>query len=80
MKGSLWCASGQTVNGLYPKWLATPTSVATTHALGSLASTRGAIPGVRKNPFFTANVNVFVSSLKNRMPFRCAQRSVPNVA
>src|SRR6266496_5832104 len=38
MKGSLWCARGHTVKGLYPKLLATPTSIATTHALGSLAS------------------------------------------
>src|SRR3954468_5298306 len=58
MKGSLWCARGHTVKGLYPKLLATPTSIATTHTLGSLASTRAAIPGVRKNPFFTLNVNV----------------------
>ena len=69
-----------TVNGPYPKLLATPTSIATTQTEGSFASTRAGSPGVRKKPFLTLNVNVFVSSLKNRMPAGCAHRSVPKVA
>ena len=51
------------MNGPYPKLLATPTSIATTHADGRFASTRAGIPGVRKKPFFTLYVNVFMSSL-----------------
>ena len=63
MNGSLWCESGKTVNGPKPKWFATPTSAATTHAEGSLASTRAGRPGVRKKPFFTEYVKILKSSL-----------------
>ena len=64
------------MNVPYPKLLATPTTAATTQAVGSFASIRAGSPGVRKNPFLTLNVNVLLSSLKNRMPFSCGDRSV----
>jgi len=80
MNGWLWCEHGNVVYVPYPKLLATPTTAATMAAVGSFASIRTGSPGVRKKPFWTEYVNVFESSLKNRMPFVCGVRKDSNDA
>src|ERR1019366_3289530 len=58
MKGSLWCESGNVVNGPYPKWFATPTTAATTQAEGRVASMRAGNAHARRGPHPAAHAHL----------------------